>query len=419
MLKELYPQAYHRYLALPLLGSVVDEFDNWLLAQGYCRNTRQPYIHQTATIDVYLRRQGNRELTELTSEDLRRCWQWYHPRNSHTSGAVRLLRRFLEQEGLLPLPKATVPSTDFGRTLAAYRIYLEDVRGLAIKTVQEHLTTATRFMDYLTRQQPPLPLAELTMEMIEDFVTLTSKRYNRASLQHVVAHLRGFLRFLAVTGDGPKGLDQQIDAPRCYRQEQLPRAPSWETVQLFLDAIDQDTPMGLRDYTMFFLIAAYGLRSCDLIALTLDDIHWESGELWVNQRKTGVPLVLPLTDEVGSVLIHYLRHARPRLPFRQLFLRMHAPNGPLGRTSVADAFQTWVKRSGLNIPFHGAHCLRHAYAVHLLHQGTPLKTIGDLLGHRTTESTCVYLRLAIDDLREVALPVPQTAAPSQAPEAAL
>ena len=50
--------------------------------------------------------------------------------------------------------------------------------------------------------------------------------------------------------------------------------------------------------------------------------------------------------------------------------------------------------------------MRHSYTVHLLRSGLSLKTIGDLLGHRTLESTCVYLRLAIDDLRDVALPLP-------------
>ena len=50
--------------------------------------------------------------------------------------------------------------------------------------------------------------------------------------------------------------------------------------------------------------------------------------------------------------------------------------------------------------------MRHSYAVHLLRSGLPLKTIGDLLGHHTLESTCVYLRLAVDDLRDVALPLP-------------
>jgi site-specific recombinase XerD len=48
----------------------------------------------------------------------------------------------------------------------------------------------------------------------------------------------------------------------------------------------------------------------------------------------------------------------------------------------------------------------HSYALHLLRQGTPLKTIGDLLGHRSAESTCVYLRLDVEDLRQVGLELP-------------
>jgi integrase len=65
-----------------------------------------------------------------------------------------------------------------------------------------------------------------------------------------------------------------------------------------------------------------------------------------------------------------------------------------------------LQKSGIDIPFQGPHCLRHSLAVRLLKNGTPLKTIGDILGHRTAESTSVYLRLATGDLREVSLPVP-------------
>ncbi len=60
----------------------------------------------------------------------------------------------------------------------------------------------------------------------------------------------------------------------------------------------------------------------------------------------------------------------------------------------------------MNISFQGPHCLRHSYAVNLLRKGTSLKTIGDILGHQTAESTYVYLRLAVEDLRDVALPLP-------------
>ena len=86
--------------------------------------------------------------------------------------------------------------------------------------------------------------------------------------------------------------------------------------------------------------------------------------------------------------------------------------GLLKPTAVTEAFQGWSKRSGLQIPFQGVHCLRHSYAVYLLRSGISLKTIGDLLGHRTLESTCVYLRLAVEDLRDVALDLPAAVAGS-------
>jgi integrase len=174
-----------------------------------------------------------------------------------------------------------------------------------------------------------------------------------------------------------------------------------------LRSIDQTTPPGRRDYTMFFLIATYGLRASEIVALTLDAIDWRHRLLRVPQRKTGTPLLLPLTDPAGTVLVRYLRRGRPPSPHRELFLRECAPAGVLQPTAVGAAFQKWVRRSGLPIVFQGPHCLRHSYAVHLLRRGVPLKTIGDLLGHRTAESTSVYLRLATDDLRRVALPLPR------------
>ncbi len=198
-------------------------------------------------------------------------------------------------------------------------------------------------------------------------------------------------------------LDTQIDTPRLYRMEKLPRALPWGTVSAFLNSIDQENPIGLRDYTMFFLLASYGLRSSDIVALTLDDINWHKGEILISQRKTGNTLVLPLTDKVGAVLFQYLREGRSHLPYRELFLRARAHYGPLKHTAVYEAFQAWSRRSALEIPFQGPHCLRHSYAIHLLRQGISVKTIGDLLGYRIAESTCVYLRFAIEDLREVAL----------------
>jgi integrase/recombinase XerD len=183
---------------------------------------------------------------------------------------------------------------------------------------------------------------------------------------------------------------------------------------------------------MFLLIATYGLRGCDIVSLTLDDVAWRSRSLRIQQRKTGQLLWLPLTDEVAMALLDYLRRGRPHLgvrrfrrgfqsdppKFLELFLRCYTPTGVLKATAISEVFQKWSRRSGLKIPFQGAHCLRHSYAVHLLRSGLSVKTIGDLLGHRTLESTCVYLRLATDDLREVALDLPADAGAANADEVA-
>jgi len=78
----------------------------------------------------------------------------------------------------------------------------------------------------------------------------------------------------------------------------------------------------------------------------------------------------------------------------------------MGAQAVGCAFKARVSHCELPIPFKGPHCLRHSLAVHLLRQGGSLKEIGDVLGHRNAESTCVYIRLAVEDLREVALSLP-------------
>jgi len=241
---------------------------------------------------------------------------------------------------------------------------------------------------------------------IEAYITQASKRMCRASLQHEIAAVRGLLRFLSTDGRVRTGLDRQIDTPRLYRLEQLPRALSWETVTTLLKSIDTKSAMGSRDYAMFLLIATYGLRASEVVAISLDDIRWRQGGLRIHQRKTSSPLELPLTNEVSAALVKHLQRTPPVAPYRKVFLRMRAPIGLLKPTAITEAFQALVRKSGLEIPFHGPHCLRHSFAVQLLKNGTPLKTIGDILGHRTAESTSVYLRLATGDLREVSLPVP-------------
>ncbi len=153
-------------------------------------------------------------------------------------------------------------------------------------------------------------------------------------------------------------------------------------------------------------MATYGLRASEVVDLRLENIDWRSNCLQIFQRKTDTLITLPLTPEVGRSILVYLQKGRPPDPFREIFVRHYAPYGALKPTAVADVFQKWSRLSGLPIPFQGVHCLRFSYAVHLIRQGVPIKTIGEILGHRSFESTYVYLRLAVEDLRTVPLDLP-------------
>jgi integrase/recombinase XerD len=406
MLKDLFPQGYSRYASLPLLGGLMDEFTSWLAEQGYTRRTRRLQLRDTFRIDGYLCRRGVRDVSEITHNHLNACWTWYRRRSPGMASTAHVLQRFLGVHELVPPPVFKSPSRTSVQ-VTAYSEYLRDVRGFGHSAVRNHIFTVRQFLDHLQYESEPSILEVLAPSEIESFVQRTGKKRSRASLQHTVAHLRSFLRFLAATRLVRPGLYREIDTPRLYRLEKLPRvAMPWATVRAFLDSIDRTTRLGFRDYTMFFFMATYGLRCCEIVALTLDAIDWRAESLQVRSRKNGGPLVLPLTEDAGALLLNYLQHGRPASPRREVFLRMRAPAGAMKPTAVGEAFRGQIRKSGLEIPLQGPHCLRHSYAVHLLRLGTSLKSIGDLLGHRLAESTCMYLRLAIDDLREVALPVP-------------
>jgi integrase len=277
---------------------------------------------------------------------------------------------------------------------------------MAETTVEGHQNRLRYFLRFLKFDEHPSVIRTLRMDQIEAFLRKTAKTNNRFSLQHVVASLRGFLRRQHAQGILKQPLHQQIDTPRTYRLEQLPRALPWDQVVALLRSIDRSQSDGLRDFTILYLAARYGLRSCELVRLTLDHIDWRAEILRVPQSKTKQTLQLPLTEEAGAVLTRYLKAGRPSSEHRELFLRRRAPAGPLAHTAVHDILEHRIRRSGLELPVFGTHVLRHSFAVHLLRRGVPMGEIGDVLGHRDCESTAVYLRLGVEDLREVGLSIP-------------
>ncbi len=415
MLIQLRPKAHAAYQSLPVLGPIVDEFSDWAHRCGYEHRSFESQFGNIRYLANFLHRRGLRSFRELTSLDFDSAWTQLRKKNRGRGCTVRQVQRFLQQVYSL-VQESSTPATSSEIELRRYAAHLQRVHGFAEHTIACHTSCLKAFLKFIAYERCPSAISSLTIEQIESFVRVQARICNRFSLQHVVGYMRGFLRFQYTEGKLSRPLHSAIDTPRIYRLERLPRALSWPQVQALLRSVDRRQPYGLRDYTILFLMAAYGLRSSEVVALTLDDINWRAGVLRIPQRKTHRDLILPLTDEVGNVLQRYLKKGRRPSPRRELFFRMRAPFGPLDSTSVHDIFNHRIRCSGLNIPAQGTHCLRHSLAVRLLRQGVSLKTIGDTLGHCDPESTAVYLRLAVDDLREVGLPVPKGASTGDLPD---
>ena len=142
------------------------------------------------------------------------------------------------------------------------------------------------------------------------------------------------------------------------------------------------------------------------MTLSLDNIDWRGAILRVTQPKVRRPLLLPLLEPVAAALVAYLRDGRPVSADRRIFRRCHAPAGPLTNAAVYALVRHAIRAAGIMAPHRGPHVFRHARATSLLRRGASLKTIGDLLGHRVPDATAIYCKLAVDDLRTVALEIP-------------
>lgn len=407
MIAQIFPEGFQRYQSLPMLGSLMDRYAGWLHEEQYTWRSTRYELRMAGRVADHLKRRGVRQISELSQQHLDACHRWFRQKFPDEAGGVLVLARFLHQSGYVVGTSSSLqPPSPADAHVRAFMTHLEEVRGYAPSTIRRQGQIAAEFLTWLRFSDAPDRLSSLTTSDLEGFIRHLSKRMGRVGLQKPIAIMRNFLRFLAADGTAPVGLDGTIERPRVYRQEQLPRSLPWSTVQALLGSINRNSAIGKRDYAMFTLMTTYGMRACDVVALTLDDIHWRAGRVRIRQSKTGNPLELPLTDEAGSAIQDYLRKVPRYGVHRQVFLRLKAPGGVLKPTAVIEAFQAWSGRSGLGIPFKGVHCIRHSYALHLLRQGVPLKTIGDVLGHRSPESTTAYLRLATEDLRTVALPVP-------------
>ena len=188
----------------------------------------------------------------------------------------------------------------------------------------------------------------------------------------------------------------------------FPQAFSKEIIQALLKSIEGNTSKERRDYAMILLAARLGLRSSDIINLKFENIDWEKNELSLIQQKTKRALRLPLLNDVGEAIINYIKNGRPDVQNSHIFIREAKPYTQMAQRTLFTIVDGYLKRANIKVPAshkHGPHALRHSLATLLLEENIPITTIKEILAHKSTQTTKIYLKIAEKQLLQCALDV--------------
>lgn len=295
------------------------------------------------------------------------------------------------------------------RFLALLEDYAADCegRGNAPDTVSSKREAASLFLRYVD----PL-VADLRdlgpQEVTGYFLSMTGRK--RKGVATAATEVRDLLRFCGSRGLCPEGLEGRVPRARVVRNETVPHLWTADEVRAVVSAIDRSSAIGKRDYALILLVARLGLRTSDVRRLETSAIDWRRKEIRIVQSKTGIPLTLPLLDDVGWAIIDYLRDGRPETASPLVFVSHRHPYGALGGSaSLVSRLYKYAGRAGVEFEdgtMHGLHSLRGALARAMLEGGATLPAVSQTLGHADPDTTVkYYLRLDVEGLRECALDV--------------
>ena len=390
------------------LATQIATFAKWAREQGYALQSRYRRVLLASGFSRWLGEQAVR-LRLVSSEHPARYLRSRARRVQVHEGDAAALRQFLDflrRHGVIPAEKISPRRlTPVEQETQAFERYLGDERALARATRVNYVPFIRGFL--IDRfGSGPVTLSRLCAGDVVRFVRRQAPRLHLKRAQLLTSALRSFLHYARYRGDITLDLAAAVPPVANWSMTSIPRAIPEDHVRRLLASISRCTAMGRRDYAIVLLLARLGLRSSEVAFLELEDIEWKAGQ--VNVRgKGGQRTALPLSAEVGEAIAAYLRHGRPRSTSRRVFLRAKAPiGGLLGPSAIGSLVRQALTRAGVSAPTTGAHQFRHALATQMLCQGASLAEIGEVLRHRSPQTTTIYAKVDLEALQTLALPWP-------------
>src|SRR5229473_383360 len=331
------------------LGAHIDTFAQQLLAQGYASWTAKYTMRLLADLSRWLQRHTltatdlNEQRVDDFLHDRYRCYR-VHRDDRPT---LRQWLEHLRDQGLIPVRVVETNTSPHDHIACDFQHYLLHQRRLSPTTVRDYIETVRCFLCSRFGPQPPR-LEILCPQDITAFMLQQTRRYSPARAKLLATALRSFFRFLLQRGAIVNDLAHAVPTVPNWRLTGRPRFMSAEDIDCLLQGCDRRTPHGRRDYAILLLLARLGLRAGEVVALTLEDLDWDTGELQVRGKGARTDR-LPLPHEVGAALVAYLRDGRPLSTTRQVIHRRGAPvRGFANSQGISTIVRRALARAGRN-----------------------------------------------------------------------
>ena len=285
---------------------------------------------------------------------------------------------------------------------------LEAEKGYSAHTIRAYAHDLTEFVRYAsgqdtpdgTQDPPPPSIDTLNTMTVRGYLGDLHRRNEKSTIVRKLSALRSFFRFLVrqrLIEEDPSAAILTPKYSRC-----LPSFLSVDDMFRLLDQTIEGTVLGLRNRALFETLYGAGIRVSELTGLNVFDVDFASGCLRV-AGKGGRERIVP----VGQRALQRIRAYRDRLDEKNgigsntdgpLFLNKN--KGRLTSRSVGRILKTLVERCALVVPI-SPHGIRHSFATHMLDAGADLRTVQELLGHKSLSTTQKYTHVSIDRLMAV------------------
>lgn len=330
--------------------------------------------------------------------------EYRHERFLAHNRCIRFLRSYLETGqtvlGQYQVSQTLPISQGLLETLKAYD-QCEQASGLSSSTLAKNRRPIRYFLEYMTTLNYQ-KLSDIrpgdTLAAIEDML---DRHYAPTSLATALSGMRRFFEMF------PELHPFRMEIP-----SKMPRKRSIIDVysdedQKKISAYLHSTEISKRDAAIGFLAFETGLRGVDICNLRLCNVDWKHNSIHIVQSKTQKPLNLPLRASYGNAMAEYLLNERPSSELDYFFLSAHAPYVKL--KSTWNIIKAIVEGAGMEPDGRpaGTRMLRHNAASTMLSKGVPLPVIAEELGHRSQDSTLVYLSTDQETLTTLTLALPK------------